>query len=335
MAVRDLTFFFPTADKLLAADLPRLGEVLLLHLYSWKDQGKVWQPVGGLNRAYFVQVMEGREQGLGPPRRREPEYGAGQPEVTQRMQEAWNWLERQGHLMQTAGQPVLDWYVITSEGEKLVQRLNRYEHWEKLGLDRVKADLVQTGGIRDVGGPPEVREQAWEWVHMKEKRDVARGATANRPTELAELSRKVFIVHGHDDGAREAVARFLERVGLEPIILHEQANRGRTIIEKFEAHQDVGFAVVLLTPDDEGCEKGGTPLPRARQNVVLELGYFVGVLGRDHVCALRRGDVEIPSDMTGVVYVPFDNSDGWKQSLGRELEAAGFEIDWGKAMGVH
>jgi predicted nucleotide-binding protein len=170
---------------------------------------------------------------------------------------------------------------------------------------------------------------------MKEKRDVARGATANRATELVELSRKVFIVHGHDDGAREAVARFLERVGLEPIILHEQANRGRTIIEKFEAHRDVGFAVVLLTPDDEGCEKGGTPRPRARQNVVLELGYFVGVLGRDQVCALRRGDVEIPSDMTGVVYVPFDNSDGWKQSLGRELEAAGFEIDWSKAMGAH
>jgi predicted nucleotide-binding protein len=152
--------------------------------------------------------------------------------------------------------------------------------------------------------------------------------------EPAKSSRKVFIVHGHDDGVREAVARFLERVGLEPIILHEQPSRGRTVIEKFEAHRDVGFAVVLLTPDDEGCERGGKPRPRARQNVVLELGYFVGVLGRDRVCALRRGDVEIPSDFAGVVYVPFDGSDGWKQALGKELEGAGFTIDWSKAMGA-
>ena len=90
------------------------------------------------------------------------------------------------------------------------------------------------------------------------------------------FSRKVFIVHGHDDGARETVARFLERIGLEAIILHEQANQGRTIIEKVVANSDVGFAVVLLTPDDEGCEKGGNPEPRARQNVLLELGYFIG-----------------------------------------------------------
>jgi predicted nucleotide-binding protein len=209
----------------------------------------------------------------------------------------------------------------------------RIERWEELGPDRVRADLIATGGIREVGGGPGVADAAWEWLRMKESQET--GATTNRPNERAELSQRVFIVHGHDEGAREAVARFLERVGLEPVILHEQANRGRTIIEKFEAHRDVGFAVVLLTPDDEGCERGGTPHPRARQNVVLELGYFVGVLGRQKVCALRRGDVEIPSDFTGVVYVPFDETDGWKQALGRELEAAGFRIDWRKAMGAN
>jgi predicted nucleotide-binding protein len=147
-----------------------------------------------------------------------------------------------------------------------------------------------------------------------------------------ELSRKVFIVHGHDEGARETVARFLERLDFEAIILHEQASRGRTVIEKVEAHGDVGFAVVLLTPDDEGCVKGGTPAPRARQNVVLELGYFLGRLGRNRVCALKRGEVEIPSDFEGVVYVPFDSSGTWKQALGKEL-AAQFEIDWNKVMG--
>jgi len=146
------------------------------------------------------------------------------------------------------------------------------------------------------------------------------------------FSRKIFIVHGHDDGARETVARFLERIGLEAVILHEQANQGRTIIEKVVANSDVGFAVVLLTPDDEGCVKGGTPEPRARQNVLLELGYFIGRLGRDKVCALKRGALEIPSDFAGVVWETMDSNGGWKQALARELEAAGHSIDWNKVM---
>lgn len=148
------------------------------------------------------------------------------------------------------------------------------------------------------------------------------------------LSRKIFIVHGHDDGAREAVARFLERIGLEVVILHEQANQGRTIIEKVVAHSDVGFAVVLLTPDDEGRAKGGELEPRARQNVLLELGYFIGRLGRDKVCALKRGVLEIPSDFAGVVWETMDSNGGWKQRLARELEAAGHSIDWNKVMRV-
>ena len=145
-------------------------------------------------------------------------------------------------------------------------------------------------------------------------------------------SRKVFIVHGHDDGARETVARFLERIGLEAVILHEQANQGRTIIEKVVANSDVGFAVVLLTPDDEGRVKGGALEPRARQNVLLELGYFIGRLGRDKVCALKRGTLEIPSDFAGVVWEAMDSSGGWKQALARELEAAEHSIDWNKVM---
>jgi predicted nucleotide-binding protein len=151
------------------------------------------------------------------------------------------------------------------------------------------------------------------------------------PAAVSDRS-KVFVVHGHDEGAREALARFIQAIGFEPVILHERANAGRTVIEKVEAHGDVGFAVVLLTPDDEGCEKGGTPGPRARQNVVLELGYFIGHLGRGRVCALKRGELEIPSDFGGVVYEPFDASGGWKQKLGRELEVAGYEIDWNTVM---
>ncbi|MBF0638163.1 nucleotide-binding protein [Pseudomonas protegens] len=144
------------------------------------------------------------------------------------------------------------------------------------------------------------------------------------------LSRRVFVVHGHDDGSREMVARFLERIGFEAVILHEQANQGRTVIEKVEAYGDVGFAVVLLTPDDEGCVLGGTPGPRARQNVILVLGYFIGRLGRGKVCALKRGALEIPSDYAGVVYESMGGN--WKQALGRELQDAGYDIDWNKVM---
>ncbi len=145
-------------------------------------------------------------------------------------------------------------------------------------------------------------------------------------------SNKVFIVHGHDGEARESVARYLERIGFEPIILHEQANRSRTIIEKIEANRDVSFAVILLTPDDEGCVKGGTPEPRVRQNVLLELGYFMAHLGRENICALKRGHVEVPSDFAGVVWEAMDENGGWKSNLARELQAAGHSIDWNKVM---
>lgn len=151
--------------------------------------------------------------------------------------------------------------------------------------------------------------------------------------EPKELSKRVFIVHGHDKEAKEAVARVLQTLELEPIILHEQPNMGRTIIEKFEAEGDVGFAVVLLTPDDLGKSKDDAQLClRARQNVILELGYFVGKLGRANVCALVRGKPELPSDFAGVVYEPFDDQGKWKLVLGRELHAAGYRFDTAKLL---
>lgn len=150
---------------------------------------------------------------------------------------------------------------------------------------------------------------------------------------ITPKSKNIFIVHGHDGEARESVARYLTNIGFVPIILHEQANRGRTVIEKVEANSDVSFAIVLLTPDDEGRAKDDSKLePRVRQNVLLELGYFIGRLGREHVCALKRGEVEIPSDFAGIVWETMDAGNGWKQSLGRELEAAGHDIDWNKVM---
>ncbi|MCJ9668535.1 MULTISPECIES: TIR domain-containing protein [unclassified Neorhizobium] len=152
------------------------------------------------------------------------------------------------------------------------------------------------------------------------------------PRLVKSLTNKIFVVHGHDGEARETVARYLTKIGFDPIILHEQANRGKTVIEKVEANSDVSFAVVLLTPDDEGCVKGGTPEARVRQNVLLELGYFIALLGRANVCALKRGTVEIPSDFAGVLWEAMDDSGGWKAKLARELQAAGHTIDWNRVM---
>lgn len=143
-------------------------------------------------------------------------------------------------------------------------------------------------------------------------------------------------MHGHDDGLRETVARFLDQLGLVPIILHEQPSEGRALLAKMEAHADVGFAVVLLTPDDVGAKKPTERRepelkPRARQNVVLELGFFLGRLGSGNVCAILKGDLEPPSDYDGVVYVPFDGG-GWKLQLAREIKAAGIDVDMNKAV---
>lgn len=140
---------------------------------------------------------------------------------------------------------------------------------------------------------------------------------------------KVFLVHGHDVAAKESVARFLEKLRLQAIILHEQANMGQTVIEKFESHANVSFAVILLTPDDIGASAREPTLlrPRSRQNVVLELGYFTGKLGRRKVCALYLPGLEVPSDLHGVLFVELDSPGAWKAKLAQELVSAGMQID--------
>ncbi len=149
--------------------------------------------------------------------------------------------------------------------------------------------------------------------------------------EVAEPTRnnKVFIVHGHDNELKTEVARFVERLGLEAVILHEQANAGNTIIEKIEKNSDVGFAIVLYTPCDEGKSKTSAQLrSRARQNVVFEHGFFIAKLGRSNVVALHKGeDLELPNDISGVVYVKYE-SGAWKTQLADEMDASGYEIDY-------
>lgn len=148
-------------------------------------------------------------------------------------------------------------------------------------------------------------------------------------------SRRVFLVHGHNDGLLHEVARYLEKLQLQPIVLREQPSSGRTIIEKFVDFADVSYAVVLLTPDDRGGTVKATfeeQRPRARQNVILELGYFLGKLSRNRVTALHMGGVEIPSDYSGVAFVAVDDRGAWRLELARELKASGIDIDMNLAL---
>ena len=158
-------------------------------------------------------------------------------------------------------------------------------------------------------------------------------AAPSSSVDRDSVGNSVFIVHGHDDGTKQTVARFLERLKLHVVILHEQPNKGRTIMEKLDEHSlEARFAVVLLTPDDVGGEQSESPPlnPRARQNVVFEHGFFVGILGRTRVVALRNGDVEIPSDLNGLAYV--DMTGRWQLDLAREMKAAGLPIDMNDAI---
>jgi predicted nucleotide-binding protein len=142
--------------------------------------------------------------------------------------------------------------------------------------------------------------------------------------------RKVFIVHGRDNETKQEVSRFIETIGLEAIILHEQANAGMTIIEKIEHYSnDADFAVILYTACDQGRgihESKFRPKDRARQNVVFEHGYLMAKLGRENICALVKGNIETPNDISGVVYVPLEFTGAWKTAVAKELVTCGYQL---------
>lgn len=147
---------------------------------------------------------------------------------------------------------------------------------------------------------------------------------------VKKLSKEVFIVHGHDDAAKQEMARTLEKAGFKAIILHEQPDGGRTIIEKIERFTNVAFAVVLYTECDLGRAKEDNPDAeryRARQNVVFEHGYLIGKLGRNNVCAFVKGNVETPGDISGVVYTTMDVNGAWKIQLANNMKDAGLNVD--------
>lgn len=150
------------------------------------------------------------------------------------------------------------------------------------------------------------------------------------PPPVARNKRKVFIVHGRDNEAKQEAGRFIEKLGLEAIILHEQASEGMTIIEKIERYSnDADFALVLYTACDHGRgvhESNVEPKNRARQNVVFEHGYLMAKLGRENICSLVKGNIETPNDISGVVYVAMDSNGAWKIEVAKELKACGYAI---------
>ena len=159
-------------------------------------------------------------------------------------------------------------------------------------------------------------------------------APAIEPPTIEPPCGRILVVHGRNEAAKEKVARFLMKLGLEPVLLDEEAAHGRTLIEKLEACSPVAFAVVLLTGDDVGAlaSASETPQPRARQNVIFELGFFIAKLGRSRVCAVYDEGVELPSDFGAVEYKPLDRAGAWKAILAKELQEGGVKFDLGNVL---
>jgi predicted nucleotide-binding protein len=251
---------------------------------------------------------------------------------------------------------------VTKANELLASRpLSRdaYSQWELLARNYLKKSFgsgsPNVTAVTDVGlygaFPMNASEAWWEnhraeslatqvtrlegLIELLQTEKQLRGGNAVKPPTPDPRGHRIFLVHGHDEAALQQAARFLERLRQDVVILHEQPNGGRTIMEKFEEYADVGFAVVLLTADDKGGsvrESAEEHKLRARQNVILELGYFLGRLGRARVCALYVDGVEIPSDYSGVLYVRLDSGGGWRLQLAKELKAAGLAVDMNDAL---
>ena len=207
-------------------------------------------------------------------------------------------------------------FQLAKEGTKIGTKSNRPDRFERAKSTLLRAlEIVVSSLGNDVYG--ELREPKSESLSPA-------------------LSNRVFVVHGHDSGLKTDVERFLREIGLKPVVLHRQPDEGATLIEKFEKHSDVGYAFILLTPDEVAYTVDQQDLDdadkkkefRARPNVIFEFGYFVGQLGRSRVCCLYKGEVVVPSDLDGLVYKKVEQSiDTQAYAIIRELKAAGYKIN--------
>jgi predicted nucleotide-binding protein len=210
-------------------------------------------------------------------------------------------------------------------------------------IERIKVENRNSNVIR-IGGP------SYAWKAASRANDVTdelisgpvgykKGTTKKaKAISTKKSNNKVFVVHGHDTELKNDIDIFLRDIGLEPIILHRQADEGLTIIEKFEKHSEVSYAFILLTPDDVGMtvsayEKQGKDKDkevelRARQNVIFEFGYFAAKLGRRNVCCIYKDGVTLPNDIAGLLYKKVTESiDSIGYEIIKELRAIGLKIE--------
>lgn len=229
----------------------------------------------------------------------------------------WDLLTR-NFLEKTFGSDSPNVTAITSVGRYGSFSMNAGEEWwQQHRIESLQTKLKRLEGLIEL-------------LETEQQLSGRASRVANNPS-----GHRIFLVHGHDERILHEVARFLEKLKQKVIVLREQPNSGRTIVEKFVDFSDVGYAVVLLTPDDRGASATTSfeqQQGRARQNVIFELGYFIGNLGRARVTALYVPGVEIPSDYSGVLFVPFDDQGAWRLELARELKAASLPVDMNLAL---
>lgn len=205
---------------------------------------------------------------------------------------------------------------------------------EREGYVQRIAEHVRANSGAEVAAEDEDEEAEGD-DEVEEDEEVTVEPVRSRGEKKQDASTKfeVFIVHGHDNAMRLEITRIITNLGLKPVVLQEAPDSGLTILEKLERDTNrSAYAVVLLSPDDEGYSVAKGPSSakkRARQNVILELGLVIGKLGRSKVAVLHQGDVELPSDIGGLVYIEYNSrhTDDASTKLARRLRQAGFPVD--------
>lgn len=215
---------------------------------------------------------------------------------------------------------------VLPDGDPLIADFDKVKYSPSVYTSGTDFTPFRQGGVRNALTVLEAAK-----TQLTLQAEVAQVVEETAPVTPAEQSTQVFIVHGHDEAKKHQVARVVrDLTGDEPVILHEVADEGRVLIEKFEASAgQTGYAVVILTADDMGRALGApSESPRGRQNVIFEMGFFFGSIGRRRVSVLLDSGVEKPSDVDGLVYTSLDAAGAWKMSLAKNMEAAGLAISW-------
>ncbi|MES2580286.1 MAG: nucleotide-binding protein [Pseudomonadota bacterium] len=241
---------------------------------------------------------------------------------------AWTtWVSRIENILKQTSKPSSEPYVYFNAANKVAIEGNFSDKFDFAKENYIKAllklkTLMNEGDIFD------------DLLKPTDPIDTIKPQKKINSAVLSQSNKKVFIVHGHDHALKIELEVFLSHIGLKPVVLHREVDGGQTIIEKFEANSDVSFAFILLTPDEISYTLDQASIKdeqrkketRARPNVIFEFGYFVAKLGRHKVCALHKGDVAIPTDLSGFIYKKVDNNvEEIGFSLIKELKAAGLK----------